>query len=116
MVSVTNLPLQVDLALYRGDDFALEVIVTDPDGQPVDLTGYVAHSQIRPAPDDPVLADMAAVVVANVVTVSMDAELAATLDGIPAVWDVQVTSPGGVVTTLAAGKVAVTKDVTLVAP
>lgn len=106
------LPLAVDLVLYRGDDFFLDVAVVDPTGGAVDLTGYTATAQVRLDTEsiDPV-ASFAATVSGNLVHLRLPTAQSALLMG-DAVWDVQVADPSGVITTLAAGALTATPDVT----
>ena len=110
--SAGSLPLAVDLVLYRGDDFYLDVAVTDAGGAPFDLTGYTAAAQIRATPDtaDPPAATFTATITGSTVQLHLPSDESG---GVPAVaaWDVQITK-AGIVTTLAFGAVATTLDVT----
>lgn len=114
---IGNIPLDVNLALYRGDDFDLDVIVTDASGQPFDLTGHTAAAEIRAdTVTDEVMATFTCTISTNVVHLHLDDLESAKLAG-NGVWDVQITSaggagPAGVVTTLAHGTVTITPDVT----
>jgi hypothetical protein len=56
---IERLPVIVNLVLYGGDDFALILAVSDPTGDPADLSGATARAQIRerPSRDAPVLAE-----------------------------------------------------------
>jgi hypothetical protein len=105
-------PMQVDLNVYAGDDLTLRIDVTDNAGAAFDLTGYTPAAQVRATADAGTAIDFDATVLANTVTVSLDS---ATTETLPqkAVWDVQVTSATGVVTTLAGGKVTVYAGVTV---
>lgn len=110
--TVGSLPAQVDLLVYQGDDLLLSVTVDNPGEIPADLTGYTARAQIRPsAPSAVVLAEFTTAIAANVISLTLTAEVTSTLTR-NAAWDLQITSPGGVVTTLAYGVVKVTKEVT----
>jgi hypothetical protein len=106
-------PCTVDLMVYAGDDLYLLVRVIDPTtGQPADLTGYTAASQIRVTPDaSATLAEFAATIDADGVRLHLLAADAATLTG-ASVWDVQLTSPDGTITTVAAGRVLAAPEVT----
>lgn len=104
-------PATTDLYLYAGDDLELTLTVTDSTGAPQDLTGYTAAAQIRGTADAPLAADFTATILANVVTLTMDGAGTAALP-VKGVWDVEITSATGAVTTLAGGRVAVTADVT----
>jgi len=110
--SVGTLPAQVDLVLYRGDDFYLDITVTDTGGGAVDLTGYTATAQVRLSTESSeILATFVGTTAANVVHLHLDDPEASKLTA-DAVWDVQVAGPSGDVTTLAFGAVHATPDVT----
>jgi len=110
---VGQLPLNVDLVLYRGDDFFLDVTVTDPDGNPYPLTGYTATAQMRqqpPDPDPPTATFMCSIA-GNVVSLHLPhAESQFPPDQLA--WDVQIVDGAGLVTTLAYGQATFTGDVT----
>lgn len=111
-VTVTALPVSVSLSLYAGDDFWLDLTVTNPDGGAADLSGMVATSQIRSAAGaaDPPMCVFDATISGNVVQLHLPAVESAKLVG-PAVWDCEIV--GAATTTIAAGKVAVTAQVTV---
>jgi hypothetical protein len=111
---VGTLPERVDLTLYRGDDFHLDVTVTKADGTPLDLAGIVPTAQVRETPDaaDPPLATFLVTVTDNVIGLHLTHLEAALLDDTPAVWDLQLNDAAGGITTLVRGSVAVTLDVT----
>ena len=109
--TISALPTVVNLLLYAGDDFYLTLTVLLPDGNPADLTSAVAQAQIRPAPGDPSISTFTAVVTGNVVTLHLPAIESAVLPT-SAVWDCQITETNGTVTTLAAGNVTMTAQVT----
>jgi phage tail sheath gpL-like len=101
----------VDLAIYQGDDFTLTLTVTDPAGNPLDLSASTIAAQIRAAPGADVAATFTVSVATNVVTLTLPHAQTAALAG-SGVWDVQSTDPAGHVLTLAAGVVTVVADVT----
>ncbi|HSS09401.1 MAG TPA: hypothetical protein VLL25_05925 [Acidimicrobiales bacterium] len=113
--AVGNLPQVVDLNIFQGDTFALQVVVSvagEP-ATPADLAGYQAASQIRPtAPAEEVLAEFEATITDNVILLGLSPEKTAALPARGGVWDVQITAPDGRVTTLLRGRVAVTEQVT----
>ena len=110
MTTISALPTPIDLALYAGDDFRLDLAINDAYGQPVDLTGYTATAQIRTTrTDTDILAEFTATIEANVIHLHLAGADTATLDT-PAVWDVQLA--GDDVTTLATGKVTTGAEVT----
>lgn len=110
--TITRLPATVNLVLYQGDDFALTITVRDSEtGQPFDLAGAEARAQIRVSPQT-------ATVAGEFVT-SIDGNLiilhlaGATSAGLPqrTVWDCDLLQ-GGRTTTLMAGTIAITPEVT----
>jgi hypothetical protein len=110
---VNATPQAVPLTLYRGDDFFLDLEVTDPGGAAADLTGATAEAQIRAsAADVAVLASFDATVTGNVVSLHLPSVEAANLTTKTAAWDCQLTDSDGIVSTLAAGPVTITADVT----
>lgn len=111
MAVIDARPTTVDLNLYAGDDVTLEIDVTDNAGAPFDLTGYTAAAQLRATATDPTSVDFTATAVANKITLTLPGADSATLP-VKGVWDVQVTSGTGVITTLAGGKFTMTPGVT----
>jgi hypothetical protein len=108
-VLIVAQPAVVNLALYAGDDFYLDVTVTNPNGSAADLSSAVAQAQIRTAPeDDPPIAVFAVTITANVIHLHLTH--AASTGLVSGVWDCQIATPD--VTTLAAGTVIVTPEVT----
>jgi hypothetical protein len=105
-----------DLSVYQGDDHSWVVTVRNQDGTPADITGYTARAQIRRAvaDSDPiVVAEMASSVASPVVNLSLTRTQTATMNG-RYVWDLQLTSDTGTVTTILAGNVNVKPEVTRV--
>jgi hypothetical protein len=106
-------PGALDLCVYRGDSGKVRVRVTDADGLPVDVSAATWDCDIR------VSADAATVIISptvepvpgitNAVDIIITAEQSALLDA-DGVWDLEMVL-GGDTTTLLAGKVLVTKDV-----
>lgn len=111
---IEQLPACVNLSIYEGDDFYLDLAVTDQDAAPVDVTGAIISGQIRPSAESDIVS----------------AEFTGTVDGtdpslihlhLPsasnvnmpssAVWDCEIDL-GGSITTLAAGTVTVKQEVT----
>ncbi|HSS11135.1 MAG TPA: hypothetical protein VLL25_14710 [Acidimicrobiales bacterium] len=115
--AVGNLPQVVDLNVFQGDTFALQVVVSvagEP-ATPADLAGYEAASQIRSIPSaEEVLADFTATIAENVIHLLLASDQTAVLPARGGAWDVQVTAADGRVTTLLRGRVAVTEQVTRV--
>jgi len=111
--TITVLPQEIDLVIYEGDDFFMDMIVTDANSQPVDVTNAQPMSQIRDAPDGNLLASLV-ITVDTTQTNLMHIQLqAADSNGLPAncAWDIQLSSP--TIVTLARGTVQVHPQVTL---
>jgi hypothetical protein len=110
--SIVALPQTVDLSLYVGDDFTLTLTVKNPDSSPADLTGCTATAQVRlTAADATVAGAFTCSITTNVITCTLPHSVTSTLPA-AGVWDCQLTSAGGLLTTLCAGKVTMTGDVT----
>jgi hypothetical protein len=110
-VQITALPACVNLALYRGDSFTLRLDVASAEGEPLDLAGAEVTAQIRLAPE---AADVAGAFLASVEGSSVLLHLtAAASAALPpkGVWDARVDQAGQV-TTLAAGALVLTPEVT----
>jgi len=110
---------RADLLIYQGDDYAAIVLVTangTPTPPPPDqiIAGYSAKAQIREAVADAapdVVVEMATIVESPYIRLSIPAIQTVNLcNGY--VWDLQVTSPEGGITTLLQGAVRVTQEVT----
>lgn len=106
-------PVKVDLSVYRGDSGAFRITVKDPDNQPVDVSAATWDADIRlNANAETVLTNFDIVPVTgdtSSVDVILSAADSALLSG-PCVYDVEMTLAGKV-TTLIAGAISVTQDV-----
>jgi hypothetical protein len=105
---------QANLDIYQGDDPAWRVTVMTTANTPADITGYTASAQIRRAVadvDPVVVATLATTVTSPDVFLSLTHTQTALLSG-RYVWDLQLTSAGGAVTTILEGNVIVTSEVT----
>jgi len=105
---------KANLALYQGDDYSAVVTVTNGASGVPDLTGYTAQAQIRTAYADqqPAIAcEMATEITANTITLAIPHADTVTLAG-SYLWDLQIVDTAGVITTLLAGAVTVTPEVT----
>jgi hypothetical protein len=105
---------KLQLTIYQGDDYTATVTVLNADGTPADLDGYTPTAQIRRnvADKDPiVVADVELTVTGNVIALALSRDVTETLSG-RYVWDLQLTAADGTVTTIGAGGVQVTQEVT----
>ena len=109
--TIVALPQEVNLTLYQGDDFYLDLFVSNPDNSAADLAGCTASAQIRNSPSSPqILASLSAVINGNAIHLKLDHSDAAKLT--QSVWDAQLVYPSGDIVTLVAGTVTVSQEVT----
>jgi hypothetical protein len=110
---VVVLPAEINLTFYQGDDFFLDMTVTDPLNNPINCTNAQPTSQIRPAPEDPnVLANITVTVDATTTNLLHLHVASADSTYLPlnSAWDIQLSSPS--ITTIAAGTVTCNPQVT----
>jgi hypothetical protein len=112
-VHISALPLEVDLALYKGDDFYLDLILTDPDGSDTDLSAATPSAQIRVAPNDDLLAVFDTTVDGNTIHLHLPHDQSINLQPGQCAWDAQITTSTDITTTLVAGAVSVAGEVTM---
>ena len=106
-------PTKLDLCAYRGDSGRFRVTITDDAGVPIDVSAAVWDADVRATYDDP-LTIMSLLVepvagTPSAVDVILSAGDSADLPA-EAVWDLQMTL-GAEVTTILAGKLTTTLDV-----
>lgn len=112
LVVITALPAPVNLRLYAGDDFIFTLSVSWPEGIEIDLGEYDVRAQIRERTSSPDIAGEFIVSTdGNVIVLHLDSATSADLPA-RSVWDCQTTATDGFVTTLAAGTIEMTEDVT----
>jgi hypothetical protein len=108
-------PSKANLAIYQGDDYAAVVTVSNGGADPPDLTGYIAQAQIRDSPADAetLVAVEIGVAIAppNFINLLIRSDVTVNLSG-RYVWDLQLTDPLGFITTILAGDVFITPEVT----
>ena len=118
-MSCTSTVVALDLCVYAGDSYSFSILWQDSEENPIDLTGYTARMQARAsaqAPDPPsfekthldgiVLGGAAGTIEVMLDPFDTDQVILKQL------YDLEVTSPTGYVTTLVAGAYLVTKDIT----
>jgi hypothetical protein len=111
--TVTVLPAEINLHIYQGDDFFLDLTVTDQNNNPLDVTNSSVMSQIRSSFNSPNLLANIGIIIDGTTVGLIHMHLAAQdSDNLPlaCVWDIQLSSPA--VQTIAAGTVTVTPQVT----
>jgi hypothetical protein len=106
-----NLPINIRI----GDTETISVAIQDSAGAPVNITGRTYAAQIRSTTDSStVLATFTCAIVSGAggtLTASLSASTTAALTAGLGVWDLQETN-GTTVTTLLAGSVTISQDVT----
>jgi hypothetical protein len=115
--TITAQPVAVTLNLYAGDDFSMVITVLNPDSTLLDLTGYTATGQIKNTPADVTALGAFTCTTggtAGTVTCNLANTVTAALPLSPAhaVYDIQMKSAGGLITTLVSGTLTVTAQVT----
>lgn len=110
-VSISALPAVVNLSLYQGDDFTLLLNVSTPTGEPADLSQMTVESHIRPDPAGVLAGEFEPAVDGPVISLHLPGAVSS---GLPlrCVWDAQITDQDDAVTTLAAGTITLTPEVT----
>ncbi|MBN8248335.1 MAG: hypothetical protein J0L84_12950 [Verrucomicrobia bacterium] len=108
------------IEMKRGDTLQFDALWSQENGDPVDLTGYTAKMQVRPQTADgaPIL-DLSTGGngitlggAAGTIAVTASAATTRTLTPGEYVYDLELTSPTGVVTTIVAGQFTLFMDVT----
>lgn len=111
----TNLPENMDLAIWQGDAQEYFIVFSGSDGTPLDLTGCTAQAYIRSNFTDPTEYAFTCTVndpaTAGKITVYMDSPTCATIPAGDYVWNFQVTFPNGDVRTYLAGDCTVYAEV-----
>ena len=110
------MPARADIGIYQGDDWGAFVTVLDAAGMNKDLTGYTAVAQVRRqvADKDPLIVAELTIAIqtaAPQISLSLTHDQTAPLSE-SYVWDLELTAPDGIVTTILAGAVRVIPEVT----
>lgn len=113
--TIEKLPQQLNLAFVQGDDFRFTlVLMNEEDGSPFDLSGAEPRSQIRQQPAAGVAAEFEVEAGGdenNEISLHLTHEQSTKLPVGRLMWDCQITQAGEV-TTITAGSVAVSPEVT----
>lgn len=116
-----TIPLVYDFDVYSGDDTWLRMTVEEPDGAgfvPADLTGHTILGQVKESLTTAVVTTFTVVPVdlaTGVFDYGFEHAKAALLGGTAEkkyIYDIQSTSPTGVVRTYAKGEITVDPEVT----
>lgn len=109
-------PGKHDLDLYRGDSYEwlIRLWSDDMGTLPLDLAGATVTAQIRDKPDGTKVVNMGTAIEApNAIRLTITPALWATAPAESGQWDLQVIDADGEVTTVLAGKVKITADITV---
>lgn len=116
-MSVTGIR-SADICIYQGDDFACWItILNQSDGTLADLTDFTAQAQIRNGPADQTPGSIAATITTTLCAPSyaslwIPREQTRRLRDLEYVWDLNLISSAGNVTTILRGDVHVVQEVT----
>lgn len=108
-------PANFALTIYRGDSGGWQFVLwNDPEKtDAVDLTGVTPKAEIRNRHGGNRITPLTCTVSPpNIIDMTLSAETSHTLPAGQQVWDLQLTYPGGDVSTVVNGLVVVTADVT----
>ncbi len=108
-----------DYTVEQGATFIRVFTWNNPNGTPVDLTGYTARMQIRQSVVSPTYyyqalsgGDIVLGGSAGTITLTIPAPTSAAWTFIKGVYDLELQSPSGIVTRLVQGNVTVSREVT----
>jgi hypothetical protein len=109
-----------DIYIEQGATLSLPIIWKDSDGNVINITGYTARMQVRQTrPSTTVLlsatTENGKLVIDGSngkVTISLSATDTSAITWLTGVYDLELASPGGVVTRLIEGSVTVSQEVT----
>lgn len=119
MALTVEKPARVNLRATRGDTYRRTFKCVDSSGTAINISGYTARLQIRDAVDGTVLYEgtttnghLIVTGAAGTVDLAIPAAATAAWTFSVGVYDMEITSTDGAVTTIAEGTVTVFKDVT----
>lgn len=109
-----------DITIEQGATFSLVLSWKDSQGNPIDLTGYTAKMDVRRSysSSDTLLSlrtngeGIQIQELNGKINLSASAELTEKLPPVSAVYDLELTSPGGIVTRLLEGRVVISPEIT----
>lgn len=111
---------QYDITVDQGASWSLLLRWEDDDGNPIDLTSYSAKMQIRPYYNSPVVVATLSTINGGIVidgdAGEVTAQLSASETGgmtvLEGVYDMELTSPTGMITRIISGKYTLSPEVT----
>ena len=117
---MTTKPGDYDFTIYQGATFSQSIAWQDENGTPINVTGSAARMQMRASQDEaaPFITlttengGIALGGAAGTVTLTISAADTSTLTATGGVYDLEIISPGGIVTRLLQGAIIIIKEVT----
>ena len=106
--------IKANLFIDQGATYATKLVLNDPNGSPVDLTGYSATSQIRKhyTSSNAVSFSVSLTPDTGAVVLSLSANSTANLVAGRYVYDVELTDPAGRISRIIEGIVTISPNVT----
>ena len=102
---------KANISIDQGTSFTTEVLLTDENGDPLDLTAYTANSQIRKTYTSLTSVPFNTVLSNGQVMLSLSANATGNLEAGRYVYDVEITD-GTIISRIVEGIVTVTPQVT----
>ena len=87
-------PQVVNLKLYRGDDAFVDIVVSNDDGSPTDLTGAMVRAQVRKSVAATTATSWDTTIDGDTIHLHLDSTVSESLPT-AGVWDVELTDRGG---------------------
>ena len=107
-----------NIVIDQGADYSASIDVTDSDGDNIDLTGYTAAGQIRKSYSSTTAVDFAVSVASpgtlGVLNISLTNTQTNNMKAGRYVYDIEITSSGGIKTRVLEGQVEITAGVTTI--
>ena len=107
-----------NIVIDQGADYSASIDVTDSDGDNIDLTGYTAAGQIRKSYSSTTAVDFAVSVVSpgtsGILNISLTNTQTNNMKAGRYVYDIEITSSGGIKTRVLEGQVEITAGVTTI--
>lgn len=105
---------KANLVIDQGSTYIVEISLTDQNGDPLDLTGYVANSQIRKwySSSNPAASFATTIYPPSTIVLSLNANQTSSLVAGRYVYDVEATGANNAVSRIVEGIVTVTPQVT----
>src|SRR5215472_6539176 len=105
----------INISIHQGDDWTANLTVRNQDGTLADISTFTAKAEIRDGYAETgadVLAEITTTIASPTVNLTLGHTQTASLPSGRYVWDCQLISSGGLITTIAAGEAVVVAEVT----